>query len=655
MDFFEHQDRARRKTGLLVVYFIVAVVLIIVAVYLAVAGILFYGQSRGADGGTLRTLWFPDVFAVVAAATVIVVAAGSLYKIAELSSGGERVATSLGGRPVLPNTRDLSERVLLNVVEEMALASGTPVPPVYLLEDESGINAFAAGTTPQNAVIGVTRGAIETLKRDELQGVIAHEFSHILNGDMRLNIRLMGVLNGIMLIAIIGYFLMRTSGTSSSYSRSNSDNKKGSNPLPLLGVCLYAIGYIGIFFGHLIKSAVSRQREFLADASAVQFTRYPLGISGALKKIGGLISGSRLATPSAEEASHMFFGNALKASFLNILSTHPPLDERIRRIEPTFDGEFPQTTVVEHTAAELVDPQTLAQKRAAPMSVHAAAVAGAQGFAFEPAAAVAQVGAPQTEHLDYARALVAALPPELSADVRDPLGAVATIYALLLDDDEPDVRQNQLEYLATKANPRAYQETVRIAPVVANVNAETKLPLVSMVLPALHDLSPVQLTAFRDDVIWLIRADKKVSLFEYAVHRLVLKRLIPRLEGQSYKATKYTSFAPLVPACRGLLSTLAHTGGNEQRTKDAFQKGMATLLGEGAQAELLPREATGLKVVDAALDQLAGASPSIKKRVIEACAECIGADGRVTVEEAELLRVISDALDCPMPPLVMSS
>ncbi len=340
MDFFEHQEQARRKTGLLVVYFVLAVASIIVAVYLAVVAVFV-----GTQGDAVEALWLPQVFGPVAGGTLLVITVGSLYKMADLARGGEVVARSLGGRPVLANTCELRERVLLNVVEEMAIASGTPVPPVFLLDNESAINAFAAGTTPQNAVIGVTRGTIETLNRDELQGVIAHEFSHILNGDMRLNLRLIGLLNGILLIAMIGYVLMRTgSGSYRVGFSSSSSNRKGGNPLPLLGLLLYVIGYIGVFFGHLIKSAVSRQREFLADASAVQFTRLPDGIVGALKKIGGLVQGSRLRTSQAEEASHMYFGNGLAAPFFALLATHPPLSERIRRIDPSFDGKFPRAS-----------------------------------------------------------------------------------------------------------------------------------------------------------------------------------------------------------------------------------------------------------------------------------------------------------------------
>jgi Zn-dependent protease with chaperone function len=647
LDFFQHQDRARRNTKWLIAYFVVAVVLIILAVYLVLGGaVYFYEHDKNPNAA-----WFhPELFAVVTCATLLIVAMGSLFKIATLSSGGETVAESLGGRPVLPNTTDLAERILLNVVEEMALASGTPVPPVYIMEGERGINAFAAGTTPQNAVIGVTRGAIETLKRDELQGVIAHEFSHILNGDMRLNLRLIGLLHGILLISMIGWILMRTGSRSSYFSSSN--DKKGGNPLPLIGLALYIIGYVGVFFGHLIKSAVSRQREFLADASAVQFTRYPEGICGALKKIGGLVQGSRIESSHAEEASHMFFGNGLRESLFSWLATHPPLPVRISRLDSGFNGQYPQTSRVTHSLSELIDPRTLSQLRSSGQVVHSAAVAGAQSFAAEPQTVTDQVGEPEQAHMDYASLVVQSLPDDLANNVHDPLGAIGVIYALLLSRDEA-VRRRQFEHLSQHADPRAYQQLLPLVKSAATAPSEAKLPLVSMALPALHELSPRQLESFRKDVVELIRADERVTLFEYAVHRLVLKRLLPRLEGQRPAVVKYMTLSPLVSSLSGLLSTLAHAGGNENRSIDAFRSAAIELFGpEGSRIELLPREQCGLKVIDAALDQLVAASPAIKRRVIEACALCIGVDQRVSIEEAELLRVISDALDCPMPPLV---
>jgi Zn-dependent protease with chaperone function len=648
MDFFEHQEQARRKTSLLVVYFLGAVVAIIVSVYLAVAAVLFYGQN-GDHQGTGTTLWFPDVFAAVSLGTLALIGGGSMYKFAELSGGGETVARSLGGRRVAPNTTDLGERVLLNVVEEMAIASGTPVPPVFILDHEGAINAFAAGTTPQNAVIGVTRGTIDTLKRDELQGVIAHEFSHILNGDMRLNLRLIGVLNGILLISMVGFILLRSTSARSSGS---SDGKRGSNPLPLLGLLLYIIGFVGVFFGQLIKSAVSRQREFLADSSAVQFTRYPDGIAGALKKIGGFMAGSRLQTAKAAEASHMYFGNGMASAWFQLLATHPPLVERIRRIDPNFDGKFPPVTPTTYSQQDLVDPRSLAERRAQAGATGAASPQ-VQGFAFAPAAAVESVGAPLSAHLGYATELVASLPAEIRFQVRDPLGAVATIYALLLDDDEPAVRQKQLAYLAAKADPTANAETLHVAPYVSQLDDRARLPLVDMAVPVLQALSARQLAAFRDDVTFLIKADNRVSLFEYAVQRLVFKRLLPRLELKPASAVKYTTLDPLLSALSGLLSTLAHAGTRDaSEAARAFQLGIEQLPEAGARVKLLPRDQCGLPVLDAALDQLAGSSPSIKKRVIEACAASIAADGQVTVQEGELLRVIADSLECPMPPLL---
>lgn len=646
MDFFASQDAARKKTSLLVVYFLLAVALIVASVYLAVSAIFVWSKGGEPSQGAVG-LWNPGLLALVAACTLTVIGLGSLYRTATLSAGGgDAVARMLGGRPVSPNTTDLEERVLLNVVEEMAIAAGTPVPPVYLLDGEQAINAFAAGFTPQTAVIGVTRGAVQTLTRDELQGVIAHEFSHILNGDMRLNLRLIGVLYGILLIALVGYGLLRTTAGSSG---SSSGNKKGGNPLPLLGLALYIIGYVGVFFGHLIKSAVSRQREFLADASAVQFTRNPPGIGGALRKIGGLAAGARLKSSKAEEASHMFFGNALKASFLGLMSTHPPLDERIRRIDPQFDGTFPKVVHVKHTEAEL-------RSRALPSrpKPQTAAAAGAM-LAFQPAAAVASVGAPQAEHVAYAAALVASLPERLAREVHDPPGAVATVYALLLNDD-PQARQIQLDCLRQQGEAGFGRETGRLAPLVKQLGAAGRLPLVELALPSLRQLSTAQYGSFRDTVHQLMDADQKISLFEYALGRMLTRHLAPSFERVPQASVKYQSLRPLLPACGELLSALAGVGSRDtQEVERAFAAGLAGLGIAQGDLPLQPPEQRTLSAVDRALRMAREASGAVKKQVLAACAECIGADGQVTVEEAELLRAIADALDCPMPPLLANA
>ncbi len=331
MDFFAQQARARKNTKVLVVYFVIAVLCIIASVYI-VSLLIFYGTaSQEPDSSPVElVLWDPQLLLYVVLGTLGVVVAGSLYKTLALAKGGSAVAESLGGRLVPADPADPDERKLRNVVEEMAIAAGVPVPKIYVLDDEQGINAFAAGHTPGDAALGVTRGCITLLDRDELQGVIGHEFSHILNGDMRLNLRLMGVIFGIVCLAVVGRILL--------YSRGG----RGRNPLMLLGLALIVIGAIGVFFGRLIQAALSRQREFLADASAVQFTRNPAGLSGALQKIGGF--GSKVESAHAGEASHMFFGNGVGKPFLNALATHPPLDQRIRAIDPDWDGTFESIT-----------------------------------------------------------------------------------------------------------------------------------------------------------------------------------------------------------------------------------------------------------------------------------------------------------------------
>jgi len=342
MDFFEQQERARRATKLLVVHFAVAVACIVVAVYVSILAI-FHGADAGGQPGADLVLWEPRLFAGAALATLTVVSAGSLYKTAVLANGGSAVAEALGGRILSPDTTDPDERKLLNVAEEMAIAAGVPVPKLYVLDASPGINAFAAGHSPEDAAIGVTRGCMTRLSRDELQGVLGHEFSHMLNGDMRLNLRLMGVVFGILCLSVIGRVLLR--------ARGRGRGGRGAAPWMLLGVALVAIGSIGSFFGRLLQAAVSRQREFLADASAVQFTRNPAGLSGALQKIGGI--GSRVESAHAMEASHMFFGNGVGRPLFGLLATHPPLETRIRAIDPEWDGTY---KTAEPAAAALADP-----------------------------------------------------------------------------------------------------------------------------------------------------------------------------------------------------------------------------------------------------------------------------------------------------------
>jgi Zn-dependent protease with chaperone function len=345
MDFFALQDKARSMTHVLVMYFILSVLCIIAAVYVGSVMIVAYAQPEQQGNGSLASIawWNPTLLLYAALGTLAVVIGGSFYKTAALSAGGSAVAESLGGHLLDENPTQADERQLRHVIEEMSVASGVPMPKIYVLDD-GGINAFAAGHSPNDAAIAVTRGCLTLLTRDELQGVLGHEFSHLLNGDMRLNIRLMGIIFGILSLAVIGRILL--------YTRSRDSRRR--NPMMLFGIALVVIGAIGAFFARLIQAALSRQRESLADASSVQFTRNPAGLSRALQKIGGI--GSRIDSPHASEASHMFFANGVSRPLMGLLATHPPLADRIRAIDPGWDGHF---TVLEAGSAEMRSTKSL--------------------------------------------------------------------------------------------------------------------------------------------------------------------------------------------------------------------------------------------------------------------------------------------------------
>lgn len=641
--FFQQQDVARRKTGLLVFLFCAAIVAIVLAIYAVVAtiNVNFGVTQQGLQDAPGKSVdfWDPQLFGIVTLATVVVIALGSLYKMSELSAGGEAVALMLGGRRINPMSRDFAERQLLNVVEEMALASGVPVPPVYVLDKEESINAFAAGHRPGDAVIGVSRGSLKYLTRDELQGVMAHEFSHILNGDMRLNLRLMGVLHGILILAIIGYYILR----SGAYSGS-SNRKGGAGAILLVALALMIIGGVGLFFGRLIKSAVSRQREYLADASAVQFTRYPDGIAGALKKIGGLKQGSRIDDAHAGEVSHMFFGNALPALGISWLGTHPPLDDRIRRIDPSFDGRFPKVQPRPDQAPTRKEPEK-PDKRHAPGQAFGHAIPGAvvPESATGPMAALA---IPGMEQILYAAAILEMMPQPIIQSAHEPYGARAVIYGLLLDNDQ-EVRQKQFDVLRERAEPQSYEETIRLEQQVRQLPPDTRIPLADMAMPALKELSAKQYDRFREIVDALVKADNKIELFEYTLQKMLLATLDVHFGRRKPTRTQYYALGQLGSPLSLVLGTLAHVGhGNRELAGSAYRTAMQHL----DRPDPFPsRNECSLRAFDEALGKLASASMKLKQKILDACQLCVMADRKVTTRERELLRAIAAVLECPMP------
>jgi Zn-dependent protease with chaperone function len=644
MDFFEAQARAKKRTSRLVVLFSLAVLGTIAAGYFGaifLTGQITQKSARTRDRyGYVQparplALWQPQLLAVVSLGTLAVIGLASFYKWSEFSAGGSAVAESVGGRRVDPHTTDLAERRLLNVVEEMALASGVPMPAVFVLDDEPAINAFAAGLTTADAVVAVTRGTLEKLTRDELQGVIGHEFSHILNGDMRLNLRLTSLIFGILVIGLAGRGILWSLGR--ARVTSSRDNKNSGCILVAIGAVglgLLIIGYVGYFFGRLIQAAVSRQREFLADASAVQFTRNPTGLGGALKKIGGLALGSSLQTSKSAAIGHFFFAQSFRSNFGGLWATHPPLDERIRAIEPAFDGTFIEPPQIVDVARESFVSAGLAPARTRP--------------AFQPNDVLASVGTLTPALLAEAQELHAALPPRLLAAAHAPSEAPILLYGLLIDNDDDKVQRRQLALIARRAGGEALHVLESLDSSLRDLGPEHKLPLLQLALPALKTLRPSSLAPFFETLDALVRADGRVSPFEFALQKLLLRHLAASRAPARASMVQFHSFKAVADEISTVLSILAHA--SDRDSNEAYAAGAAQLpLLAGHLGPLALT--TDLVALDVALDKLAAASGPIKQRLLQAAAHVVISDGEVHVEEYELLRAIAATLDVPLPPL----
>lgn len=656
MDFFASQDLARKKTKWLIIYFALAVLGMIVGIYsiLAIAFLATQQGESGAEAPNILSLINPPLFFVVALGVLAVVGCGSLYKIMELRSGGSAVAHSLGGRRLIPNSQDPVERRILNVVEEMALAAGTSVPPVYVLDNEPGINAFAAGYTIDDAVIGVNRGTIETLNRDELQGVIAHEFSHILNGDMRMSLRMIGVLHGIQLIALIGYFVLR-----GSFFRSNRDNK-GAGAIIAIALALLVFGSIGLFFARLIKASVSRQREYLADASAVQFTRNPEGIGGALKMIGATAGGASLKTANAEVASHMFFANMFKTRMIGWLSTHPPLEKRIQAIDPQFTGNFQEYLQARQTGSIIRKREAKPAKP--PKTTQPFGMGGkftpgeaATRFPVDPVLVIAGVGLPDDDDVEYSHALVENIPEIVADAARDLYSARCLVFAILVNPDDNETARTQLEMVNESEGGATLKETLRLLEHSRQLDPVFRLPVFEIVQGTLVGLSEEQYATFRQTIQKMIESDGKVSLFEFFLQHHLLVHLDRHFGIKTSAAVRFKSIYQIQTEICMVIGVLVKAGHEDNAiAEQAFAKSMEVLGQPWGSAQTLHNLKLSNESLAEALTKLAEAAPNIKKSVLLAAASAITFDGKVTVEEAELFRAISESMDCPIPPVVSS-
>jgi len=640
VNFFESQAQARSNTFKLVWLFALAVISLIVLTDLLVMMVL--GGVNSAPHGVASLDW--RIFAAVSLGVCAVVLTGSLYKTLSLSSGGNAVAEELDAQLIPQNTDDLKLRKVLNVVEEMAIASGTPVPPVYLLANEPGINAFAAGFTPRDAIIGITRGAVDHLTRDQLQGVIAHEFSHIFNGDMKLNIRLMGVLSGIEIIGMAGYYLMRSMNSSVS----NRSSKKDGAQLFVLALGLMVIGFAGAFFAGLIKAAVSRQREFLADASAVQYTRNPEGIGGALKRIGGLAYGSVVENPRAAEVSHSFFAQGISGFMQSLSATHPPLEERILKIDPQWNGEYDTVDIPDEDQVDDSAAQQAGEYRAG-MAQKVATVMAGTGMA-EVANAIEQIGKTKPETVDRARSLIAGLPVAVNEAAREPYGAIALIYTLLLDRGQ-EVRFRQFIHLQQHAHPGACALMHQLLVDMDGLDIKYRLPIIDLTIPALKQLSLEQYQVFKSNLAALIGMDEKVSMLEWSLQKIVSVHLNAQFIKSAKTGMHLYETGQVSKEIELTLSVLAHAGHEEQSEVAKAFAAAASILGLSG-LQLRDKGDIKLADLDQAMAKLENLKPLTKPHLLKACAACVLHDQKISVVEVELLRAFADVLGCPMPLIV---
>lgn len=633
MNFFEHQEQARRQSRWLVFLFVLAVIIIIVVIDIAILvafGVMDTEQQQGIFSMQTLKANLPTLLGG-ALVTAAVIAVASLFKTAALRSGGGQVARDLGGVLVEADARDPLRRRLYNVVEEIALASGIPVPEIYVLEQESGINAFAAGFTAADAAVAVTRGALEKLSRSELQGVIAHEFSHIFNGDMRLNIRLMGALFGILMLSLIGRRVLH-----GSYFMGRSKNNSGG-AIMLIAIAVMLVGYIGLFFGRWIKSAVSRQREYLADASAVQFTRDPDGIAGALKKISIYSEASYLNVES-EEVSHMLFGDGEKTS---MFSTHPPLNERIQRIDKSFKPED-----LVQLAKSIQRKGRSEAEQAARQQAAEGRKSGAAGM-FDADKLIDQIGNPDFSRILMASALTASIPEEINKAAHSSQWATEVLFYCLMDRDS-EVREIQLLAVAQNMGGDSEARVRGLLGACPELAREQRLPLLEISIPELKRRPPDYVSKVLVTVNALNQADGQTEVFEYLMAKIIAQHLWETANPQRVRLSGRKSIKRVADQALDVIAVLAlHGHDSAEGVESAYQAGSG-LLGTPAAVPMQVIE-NWSEALDKALPILDQLKPADKEKLVKALMATVMADNRIAVSEMELLRVVCAVIHVPLP------
>ena len=667
MDFQTHQEEAKQNTARLILLLAFGVASIIVVVSALLVGLFYYSS------GEFQPL---AAIGVAAPVTTVAIVGTSLVKSAQIKGGGgSYVATSLGGRPVDFNTLDPAEKQLSNIVEEIAIASGMPVPAVFLLDEEPGINAFAAGWTADNAAIGVTRGALLHLNRRELQGVIAHEFSHIANGDTRVKTKIIGWVFGIAIITVLGRILLH-----SLWWAPRRRNKEDNSAMVMMvaAIALIVIGSVGTMFARMIQAAVSRQREFLADASAVQYTRDPSGIGEALIKIGSMGNENKIRSAHATEASHLFFSSAFGGGF----ASHPPLKSRIGRLIPSWDGQFGALEPAAAAASTGGPTARSGQQAAEPNDRWGGALPGHiaipgmpnMGLPVDPAvllagagssavadsgpAAVAEadgqrVGGPSYEgpsdaHIAHARGLLADIPEATQNYLHTRQGAVAAVIGSLVSTDRL-LRPHQLDFAGKtiSMDPDYLDDASKV---ISGLDRRLQLPAIDIALHSIRE-TPYEYKLSLAEAIRAMESSRPdQDLFRWILRRVMLRHLEDQHDdGSARHNARISDLQGQATTVYAVLSWFNSSGPSQ--AQGAYEAALAAI---GVQAHPVPAlDTLTFELIDAALDDLSRLDRPGRQHFVGGAAALVLQDDRTTAEEAELIRVVADAVRLPVPPLLV--
>jgi len=659
MNFFEEQRRARARTKILVLIFILALFFLVIATYAVIHlgyALIFLYFVRPDEPNAVLTTFHPTLFWASVLGVSLVLALASGHRIWSLRNGAVDLAFQLGGKRINRATTNPIERRLLNITQEMAVASGITTPEIFVLDQEDSINAFAAGNSPNDSVVAVSSGALKYLNRDELQGVIAHEFSHILNGDCKINLRLIGILYGITIIGATGkrlawpgQFRRKPKPESIGLFSMLRRRRRGEENMPLfilIGVLLQAIGCLGVLTARLLKAAISREREFLADASAIQFTRNSIGVSGALKKIASLESGSLMRSPYAEEASHLYFSDAIGRSWFGLMDSHPNIFSRILAVEPTFKGDLPRITLQ-------ADPDQVRNLFSADQDIEAAAktIAPQQQKVVNTNVEkmLDNMGVITQEHLVQAKAIIDTIPQAIILQSLDSYGTQAILFGLVLSPGQQ--RINQIDILKNSTDAAMADEISKLLPELRRLGPVHRLALVDMLIPSIRSLTKQRYLHFRACLEKLAHQCDQNQVFEYVLFVLITKHCDPHFFGPVKRMKLAYEEQRALSAASDLIATLGYFGNPDSlASTQAIRRGLEEL--ELKSMPQLKPNKYNLETLERSLSVLFHSPYSLKEKVIRGCLKCILDDDTVTVEEYELMRAICEVLDLPMPLLL---